>query len=195
MLTNLLKPSTEYIPLSGENICVILCSGCDEIIHPKNDVDALISAITVSRTLTAVLNISNVCNEGNVKLYVENYGDAVKRADSILVVSCGVGVQTVAAVLRGFDDDAVAGTDVLAACDTYPLPGFQGVTPSQFDCALCCDCHLNETAGICPVTTCSKGLINGECGGAKNGICEVDPTLECGWGKINLKLKMVNGKL
>ena len=80
---------------------------------------------------------------------------------------------------------------VCACCDTYPLPGFQGVTPLEHDCKQCGQCYLNLTGGICPITACSKSLINGQCGGAKNGKCEVDPNMECGWERIYQKLKKI----
>ena len=38
---------------------------------------------------------------------------------------------------------------------------------------MCGDCVLDKTAGICPVTTCPKGLLNGPCGGMWDGMCEV----------------------
>ena len=58
---------------------------------------------------------------------------------------------------------------VCAACDTYPVPGFQGVTPLEYKCDQCGECYLNLTGGICPITACSKSLVNGQCGGSKNG--------------------------
>ena len=45
------------------------------------------------------------------------------------------------------------------------------------------------TGGICPVTACTKGLLNGQCGGASEGMCEVDPERECGWDKIYKRLE------
>ena len=47
---------------------------------------------------------------------------------------------------------------------------------------------LKPHRGICPITACSKSLVNGQCGGAKNGMCEVDPTMECGWERIQRRL-------
>jgi electron transport complex protein RnfC len=32
-------------------------------------------------------------------------------------------------------------------------------------------------------------LVNGQCGGAKNGMCEVDPEMECGWERIQKRLE------
>ena len=55
--------------------------------------------------------------------------------------------------------------------------------------ALGIDNILCLTGGICPITACSKSLINGQCGGAKDGKCEVDPSMECGWERIYQKLK------
>ena len=99
------------------------------------------------------------------------------------MLSCGVGVQTVA--------ELYAAKRVLAGCDTYALPGYQGLTPLEHDCKQCCECFLNLTGGICPLTACSKSLVNGQCGGAKAGKCEVDPNMECGWERIYQKLKKV----
>ena len=109
--------------------------------------------------------------------------DAIAAADAVLVFSCGVGVQTVAELL--------ADKKVIACCDTYALPGFQGVTPLEHDCRQCGECYLNLTGGICPITACSKSLVNGQCGGAKNGKCEVDPNMDCGWERIQRKLTQI----
>jgi hypothetical protein len=48
-------------------------------------------------------------------------------------------------------------------------------------CQECGECILNETGGICPVTKCAKSLLNGPCGGAQNGKCEVDSKRDCAW--------------
>ena len=101
----------------------------------------------------------------------------------MLVLSCGVGVQTVSEYLKP--------KKVVAGCDTYPLPGFQGVTPLEVDCAQCGECWLNWTGGICPITACSKSLVNGPCGGTKDGKCEVNSEMECGWERIVKRLTAV----
>ena len=118
-----------------------------------------------------------------MKLRLEAHKSEIDAADAVLVLSCGVGVQTVAAYLED--------KKVYAACDTYPLPGFQGVTPLEYNCDQCGECYLNLTGGICPITACSKSLVNGQCGGAKNGRCEVDGDMECGWERIYRRLAQV----
>ena len=52
-----------------------------------------------------------------------------------------------------------------------------------FDCRMCGNCILQETAFVCPMT-CPKGLRNGLCGGATPEECEVDSTRPCTWYKI-----------
>ena len=59
-------------------------------------------------------------------------------------------------------------------------------------CKACGDCELGWTGGICPVTMCAKGLINGACGGAKNGKCEVSQDNDCAWVKIYERLKDID---
>ena len=94
----------------------------------------------------------------------------IAEADAVLVFSCGVGVQTISQMLED--------KPVYACCDTIELPGFQGVTPLEYDCGQCGECFLNLTGGICPITACSKSLVNGPCGGTKNGKCEVNPAMD-----------------
>jgi electron transport complex protein RnfC len=122
-----------------------------------------------------------VCNAENVELCLQKKRDEIEAADTLLVFACGVGVQCIS--------EMFSSKPVYAACNTYPLPGCQGVTPLEFDCAECGECHLNDTGGICPITACSKSLVNGQCGGTKNGKCEVDKNLDCGWEQINERLK------
>ena len=58
-------------------------------------------------------------------------------------------------------------------------------------CDACAQCYLNITGGICPIVDCSKSLVNGPCGGTKNGKCEVDGEMECGWERIYRRLAML----
>ncbi|MFH1596767.1 MAG: methylenetetrahydrofolate reductase C-terminal domain-containing protein [Pseudomonadota bacterium] len=57
-------------------------------------------------------------------------------------------------------------------------------------CRACGSCYLGVTAGICPVTMCPKGLLNGPCGGTINGRCEVDLEKECAWSTICHRLEL-----
>ncbi len=83
---------------------------------------------------------------------------------------------------------------IYTGCDTLYLNGFQGLTSQEFDCNQCGQCYLNYTGGICPLTNCAKSLLNGPCGGAKDGKCEVNPETDCAWILIYKRLEKI-GKL
>ncbi|MFO8101966.1 MAG: methylenetetrahydrofolate reductase C-terminal domain-containing protein [Dehalococcoidia bacterium] len=113
--------------------------------------------------------------------FMELIADQVGELNAILSLGCGVGVQTLAEYFP----------------DTVVLPGvntsFLGKT-KEFGvwderCAACGDCRLAETAGICPITRCTKGILNGPCAGTKNGKCEVSPEMDCAWILIYQRLE------
>ena len=181
LITELKNKDTIKNSLAGK-VFVLVCHGCKEIHFPEKEADALIAELTADGIVAGTLVTDYICNVENLKLRLQKQ-PAIWEADSILVLSCGVGVQTVGEM---FPEKRVC-----AGCDTYALPGFQGVTPLQHNCHQCGECFLNLTGGICPLTACSKSLVNGQCGGAKNGKCEVDPDMECGWERIQKRLAKI----
>ena len=183
MLITELKAKETIQALATGKVFIINCHGCKEIRFPEHEAEALQKELVAGGNVTGIITTDYICNVENQAVRLQKHQAAIEAADAILVFSCGVGVQTVA--------DAFPGKRVYACCDTYALPGWQGVTPLEHDCRQCGECYLNITGGICPLTACSKSLVNGQCGGAKNGKCEVDPDMECGWERIYQKLKMV----
>jgi electron transport complex protein RnfC len=181
MLMALLKSYDELLPLVGNRMVALICEGCREVYFPENEVIAMCDKLLVNRTSSKVITSDHLCSSDNLESCLQNFIGDIEAADAVLVFSCGIGVLTMA--------EKFSGTPVYAACDTYPLPGCQGVTPLEFDCAECGECHLNSTGGICPVTSCTKSLVNGQCGGSKNGKCEADKDRECGWEQINRRLE------
>ena len=181
MLITELKNKDVLKALLQGKVFVLACHGCKEIHFPEHEADALIQELAEENLLTGTLTTDYICNVENLKLRLKKHAAAIEAADTVLVLSCGVGVQTVA--------EQYPAKRVVPGCDTYRLPGFQGVTPLQHDCRQCGECYLNLTGGICPLTACSKSLVNGQCGGAKDGKCEVDPSMECGWERIYRKLE------
>ena len=183
MLITELKEKEAILAAAKGKIFAIICHGCKEIHFPEAEADAFLAELENEGRLTGSVTTEYICNDSNLKLWIEKYHDQIAAADTVLVLSCGVGVQTTASLLES--------KRVIAGCDTYALPGFQGVTPLEHDCGQCGQCYLNLTGGICPITACSKSLINGQCGGAKNGRCEVDPDMECGWERIQRRLAQI----
>ncbi len=169
----------DHIPSLPGRVFVINCHGCKEVSFPEQEALSYQAGLD----MTGCMTTDYICQPDNLALRLQRHADAIASADAILVFSCGVGVQTVASLLPD--------KRVYAACDTYALPGFQGVTPLEHDCGQCGQCYLNITGGICPITACSKSLLNGQCGGAKDGMCEVDPTMECGWERIYRRLHQI----
>ena len=181
MLITELKSKEVLESLTDGKVFIINCHGCKEVSFPEKEAEEFEKSL--GSKVTGILTTDYVCNTDNLPLRLEKHAAAIEAADTVLVLSCGVGVQTVAAQLPG--------KRVYAACDTYALPGHQGVTPLEHECDQCGQCYLNITGGICPITACSKSLVNGQCGGAKNGKCEVDPDMECGWERIMRRLQQV----
>ena len=183
MLITELKSKETIQSLIHGKVFIINCHGCKEIRFPEHEADALQKEMLEAGIVTGIITTDYVCNPENLKLRLQRHAAAIEAAETVLVFSCGVGVQTVASYLEN--------KRVCAACDTYALPGFQGVTPLEYDCGQCGECYLNLTGGICPITACSKSLLNGQCGGAKDGKCEVCPDMECGWERIQRRLTQV----
>jgi len=113
--------------------------------------------------------------------FLEALAEKVDEVDAVLSLGCGVGVQAVA---ERFPDIPV-------------LPGvntsFMGMAKEwgiwDERCAACGDCRLAETAGICPITRCTKGILNGPCAGTKNGKCEASQDMDCAWILIYQRLE------
>ena len=182
LITELKSTETLRQQIKGK-VFVLNCHGCREIRFPEHEADAFQAELTAEGVVTGIFTTEYICNDENLAVILKPHAAAIEAAETIAVFSCGVGVQTVAAMYPG--------KRVVACCDTYALPGYQGVTPLEVDCKQCGECFLNLTGGICPLTACSKSLVNGQCGGAKNGTCEVDPNMECGWERIYQKLKKI----
>jgi Methylene-tetrahydrofolate reductase C terminal len=108
----------------------------------------------------------------------------VNDADGALVMSCGLGCQAF---------QQVTGKLVVPANNTV----FMGVTERlgvyHEYCKSCGHCYLGETGGICPISRCAKGLVNGPCGGCQEGKCEYGGYKnDCAWTLIYNKLKESN---
>lgn len=118
------------------------------------------------------------------KLLVKKEVKGIKKSDAEAVISmaCGDGCQTVAANLS---------LPVYPANNTMFLGQVERVGIFNEACRMCGDCVLGTTGGICPITKCAKSLVNGPCGGQKNGKCEVCPDNDCAWILIYNRLKEI----
>lgn len=188
-----LKPKEELIETLKDknNIFVIACKKCfkDFVIDTEPECEELAkiavgvpSLLGRGKLVVGCSQIDFLCNKIGTEKKIKELD--LSKTNSVFVISCGLGIQTVA--------DISEGIPTYAASDSVSHGGYHGVALSYEKCAACGQCYLNETAGICPIVDCSKSLLNGPCGGAKNGKCEVDKTKDCGWEKIYKKLDSQN---
>ena len=111
------------------------------------------------------------------------YGSRMDQADVLLIMACAFGVQTIARQMKKV---------VVPALDTLFIGKETSLGEFNEICTQCGTCILGETGGICPVTSCHKGLVNGPCGGTNNGKCEIDNDKECAWTLIYNRLNELN---
>ncbi|MBU4339410.1 MAG: methylenetetrahydrofolate reductase C-terminal domain-containing protein, partial [Euryarchaeota archaeon] len=95
----------------------------------------------------------------------------IRKAEALLVMSCGGGVSIIS---------SVTGLAVYPALDTESLGGVCNDTVVMEQCGMCGECDIQVFGGICPLGQCPKSMLNGPCGGAVEGKCEVDER-KCVW--------------
>lgn len=166
--------------LVGCGTCATMCrtGGKDELLDMQRRL------VDLGKTVTGSVVIPTVCDALDQQALAEN-AKAVEAADCILVMACAYGVQTLA---------VYTAKPVYPALDTLFMG--QEMLPGVFSevCVQCGECVLAWTGGICPLTACPKGLLNGPCGGAKDGKCEVSNAKDCAWVLIYERLRQ-HGKL
>lgn len=117
------------------------------------------------------------CQKMLVKKEVKAFREA--EPEAYVSLACGNGCQTVAQNVS---------VPVYPANNTVFMGQTERVGIFNEMCRMCGDCVLGETGAICPITKCAKSLVNGPCGGQKNGKCEVNPDNDCAWILIYNKL-------
>jgi hypothetical protein len=146
--------------------------GRDEVLAMKDKLQE------IGKIVTGWTVIPTACDEMTEVAIKEN-SEAIKNAGCMLVMSCALGVHKVSSYL---DKPVIPGVDTL-------FIGLEDEPGNFYEvCAQCGQCVLGETAGICPITACHKGLVNGPCGGTNKGKCEVDKEKDCAWTLIYQRL-------
>jgi hypothetical protein len=170
--------------LEGEkSVFVLGCNGCAQSSGSGGPVQVEEMKKKLAEAgfnVTGTKVIDFLCEKALVKTGLRGKIDQVAAADSILVMTCGIGVQAVAASVNKVCHPA---------CNTVNLGGSRGEWRGTERCYECGQCLLDYTGGICPLTACTKSLVSGACGGASNGKCELSPDRDCGWELIYNRLK------
>jgi len=142
--------------------------GIDQVLEMKERLQEL------GKRVSGWTVIPTACDE-MTEVAMEENSRAIENANCILAMPCALGVHRISLYIN---------RPVIPALDTLFIAVED--TPGYFRevCAQCGQCILGETAGICPITLCHKGLVNGPCGGTNDGKCEVDQEKDCAWTLI-----------
>jgi hypothetical protein len=130
--------------------------------------------------VTGSVVIDEACHIMRAERDLRQHRSQVEEAEALLVLACGAGIQSISSSTE---------KGVIGGLNSLFLGNIRRFGQYEQKCSLCGDCILNETAGICPVTTCAKGLLNGPCGGMEDGRCEADREIDCAWHLIFERLK------
>jgi hypothetical protein len=180
MLISKQKPLEEILSyLEGDkSVFVVGCKGCAEGWGSggEKQVEGMKATLQEKgKTVTGSVVIDMLCDTALTRLKLRAYRKEIAAADSILVLTDGSGVQTVAEVVNKV---------VHPGCNTLSSGGAHAEWKESERCLECGDCVLEFTGGLCPVARCSKLLLNGPCGGSQGGKCEVDASIPCVWQQI-----------
>jgi hypothetical protein len=195
MIGQTLKPLDEVLRyLDGKRKVVLYgCGGCATVFHTGGEPEVVAMKETLTEHGKEVLAAvappfgEFTCYLPWSKARLSEHREAVEQCDALLMMCCGDGLQTVW-------EHVIEGEFGLVK-PLYPATnpiGHMGGGPSLFQekCVQCGDCELGRLVGICPLTQCAKGMINGPCGGvSEEGKCEVDPERDCAWLRIYRRLE------
>jgi len=168
-----------------QDILIVGCGGCVSVCLAggQKEVTILQTELELERNKTKATGqffgytVERQCNEQ----YLGALNDMVEKADCVLSMACGAGVQLLA--------EKYPTKPVFPAVNTIAIGVDLDVGLYDERCRACGECVLAYTAGICPVTRCAKGLFNGPCGGTTGDKCEISPDINCAWHEIYTRLK------
>ena len=173
-----------------KKLLILGCGTCVSVCHAggEKEVELLATELRMANKLDnkeveiGEVTIQRQCDQE----YIEPIIEKAKEYDAILSMACGAGVQFVAEMLESIP--------LIPALNTR----FIGVTAEEGifaeKCRACGNCLLADYGGICPITMCAKSLVNGPCGGYKDGKCETSRDRNCAWIMIYERLAK-QGKL
>lgn len=181
------KPIVEIAALieNYNKVLLVGCGGCVTVCLSggEKETEILAAALRIKRKLEgkpieiATSTVTRQCDPE----FIDALQDLVKDADAVVSLACGVGPQYLA---ERYPDKYI-----VPAMNTYFAGGSKQHGVWEERCGLCGDCVLHLTGGICPVSRCSKSILNGPCGGSQQGKCEIDKDVDCAWQLIYDRLR------
>ena len=192
MIITTQKPLDEVLDFISpySNILIAGCDGCTQPPRGLREAKILSQLLELGGKLRGenfVFKVTTVVKQCDSYLTASILKPQMEGVEAVLSLACGIGVQTLAELFPDLPIFPAQNTHFMGAEDREA-----GTLEER--CAGCGDCLLALTGGICPVARCTKGLLNGACGGSKNGKCELNPEKDCAWILIYERLKK-QGKL
>jgi len=187
MIVTTQKPLDEVLDyiLPYRNILIVGCDGCTQPPRGIREAKTLSQLLELGgklRNKDFVFKTTTIAKQCDDYLAASILKPQMEGVEAVLSLACGIGVQTLAKIFPGIPVFPAQNTHFMGAEEREG-----GILEER--CAGCGDCLLALTGGICPVARCSKGLLNGACGGSKDGKCELDPERDCAWVLIYERLK------
>jgi ferredoxin len=183
------KPIKEILAMIDgyNNILMVGCKGCVTVCNAggKTEVAILAAALRLARKLKGKpVTIDEITLDRQCEPeFIQWLDDSLKKKDydAIISMACSIGPQYIA---EAFDNMVV-----FPALNTSFMGGTveHGIW-SEY-CSACGDCIIQNFGGLCPITRCAKGLLNGPCGGSLDGKCEANSDEECIWELIYQRMK------
>ena len=176
------KPLSELLEMVQpyKKILVAGCKGCVTVCNAggKKEVEILASELRIARKKEGqVADVQEITLERQCDPeYMDQLTEAIKDRDAVLSIACSVGPQYIAG--RFSDKMVFPGLNT-----TFIGGSLEHGVFAEF-CQACGACGIHNFGGLCPITRCSKSLLNGPCGGSSKGKCEISKEIDCVWQLI-----------
>lgn len=181
------KPFEEIMKMieGHKKIMVLGCGGCVTVCLTggHDEVRVLSSQIRMAREKEGnpIEIVEKTIERQCDPEYLDMAASEAEDVEAILSMACGAGVNFMA--------DKYQTKPIYPALNTTFVGGSLKEGYYVERCQTCGECKLFYTGGICPIARCSKSLLNGPCGGATDGKCEIDPEIDCAWQLIINRLE------
>jgi len=166
---------------NSEKVFILGCGTCAALAQTGGEEQIKEMAQLLSdKEIVGTAVVETPCDKRTLKRDLRAMSESLNAADAVLVLSCGVGIQTLA---------EQTGKIVIPGLNTKFIGMTEHIGEFYQRCLACGDCILDETGGICPISRCPKGLLNGPCAGHMDEKCEVDREKDCAWVLIYKRMK------
>jgi ferredoxin len=171
--------------LDKKKVLVVGCRGCVTVCNAggTKEVEILASLLRLDanngeeKLTVDELTLERQCDPE----YIEELAEIMdKRYDAILSMACSIGPQ--------FISRRYPAENVYPVLNTCFLGGAMAHGIWAEHCQACGNCVIHKFGGLCPISRCSKSLLNGPCGGSAGGKCEVSKEIDCVWHLIVEKI-------